>query len=571
MTRIIIIKFFVTLATFFLLFSVFNLQVVRNNEFLDLSDKNSIRLLPQEGSRGKILDRWGSPIVDTEICYDVMSTLRNPKEVDKLLTDISGLLDTSYEELRKNLNKTSLESFTPATIAKNIEVKKAIALEELKQDLGGIVIQPRPQRAYPYGTLACHIIGYLGEIDRWRLTRLEDYGYKTSDIVGFGGVEEKYDYFLRQEEGGFSVEVDHRGRFVRTLAFRPPQNGKDINLTVDLRIQKIVEEKLGERKGCAIIMDPYTGEIIAMASRPVFDPAAFVKRSNTAIAAFLTDKDAPMMDRAVSSVIPAASVFKLIVASAGLETGKLDLSQYFLCTGSLKIGRRRFKCWSTHGEQNLIGGIIHSCDVYFYNAGIRTGPDNIHDYAVKFGFSKPTGIDLPGEKGGFIPSPLWKRMKKFQPWLDGDTANFSIGQGEVLVTPIQMVRMMAVFANKSYLVTPYIIKAIDGKDISEQQRKMIPLNLKQTTIEYIRAGLRGVVADPEGTAGHLASLKVSVAGKTGTAQVPNGQPHGWFAGFFPYEEPKFVICVFLEHGAAGYVAAVVGKQIIQAMIEQGLV
>jgi penicillin-binding protein 2 len=215
--------------------------------------------------------------------------------------------------------------------------------------------------------------------------------------------------------------------------------------------------------------------------------------------------------------------------------------------------------------------ITHSCNVFFYRTGLLVGAQLIHDYALKFGFARATSIELPYEESGFVPSPLWKKIYKFKNWFDGDTANLSIGQAELLVTPLQIARMMAVFANRGRLVTPYIVKAIDGQDFSLSQKKISVLPLKESTIDYIRQGLRNVVADPSGTANVLSSLSVAVAGKTGTAQAPPGQSHAWFVGFFPFKHPKFVICVFLERGGPGYAASVLTKQIIEEMIEGGLI
>ena len=555
---------------FFLGLGLVNLQVIGGRSYRALSDKNCIRLLPQTGARGKIIDRQGNILADSKLSYDAIILPQELNQPEKELTEAAAILGTSPRDLKETFRQGYVSSSVPVTIAKNINIKKAIALEELKNEIPGIIIQPKPVRHYPYGRLASHVIGYVSEIDRWRLTKLEDYGYKTKDIVGFGGVEERYDYYLRQEEGGLSVEVDHRGRFARMLGFKPARNGKDLQLTLDLKIQKIADGKLEGRRGCVIIMDPYTGEIIAMASSPNFNPSLFVAKSPS-ISNLFNNPDAPLINRAISASYPAGSVFKVIVAAAALETRKINSSTTFLCQGGISIGNQGFACWSKHGQQNLIEAITHSCNVFFYKTGLLAGAQIIHDYAVKFGLSKPASFELPYEAGGFIPSPLWRRINKFQNWFDGDTANLSIGQGDVLVTPLQLTRMMAVFANKGYLVTPYIVKAIDGQDISTYQRKATRLSLKASTIDYIRQGLRDVVLNPGGTANVLSDIGVSVAGKTGTAQVAHGQPHAWFVGFFPFKNPKFVICVFLEHGGPGYVSCVLTKQIIADLVSGGLI
>lgn len=562
--NIIIVLMFILLGL-----GILNLQLIHGGKYKDLSEKNCIRLITQDGSRGKILDTKGEVIVDSSISYNAMVLPQDDSELTKTLYQMAKVLGTDADSLRAAYNKGFFAPFFPVVIAKNIDMKKAIALEELKSDYSGIVIQSQPLRHYPYGKLACHVIGYLSEIDHWRLTKLEDYGYNTRDIVGYTGIEEKYDYYLRQEEGALSVEVDHRGRFIRALGFRPPKDGKDIQLTLDLKIQKICEDSIEGRKGSVIVMDPYSGEVLAMTNRPNFSPSIFIKQSDSVNRVF-NNTDAALMNRAISGLYPPASVFKLVVASAALETGKINLGTTFNCPGGTNIGRRRFACWDTHNQQNLIGAIAHSCDVFFYHTGIIIGAQVIHDYAVKFGFGRMTGINLPYEASGLVPDPLWRKLHKFSNWFDGDTANFSIGQGELLVTPIQMARMMAVFANKGMLVTPYIVKSIDGQDFSAYLKRVARIPIRDTTIDYIRRGLKGVTAEG-GTASNLGVLTVPVVGKTGSAQVSRGAAHGWFLGYFPASSPRYVICVFLEHGGSGYSAAVVAKQIIDSMSRENLI
>lgn len=563
---------FVILAIFFILtLGLINLEIIGEAKFKALSDKNSLRLLPQTGARGRIFDRNREVILDNSLSYDLTVLPQGLKQVDKILMGVSKILGTNFEDLKAEFERSYVSSSLPVVLAQNIGIKKAIALEESKLSLPGLIIQPNPRRTYPYQRLAVHLLGYLNEIDRWRLTKLADYGYKTKDIVGFQGIEERYDYYLRQEEGGKSIEVDHRGRPRRVLGFKSAVHGKDLQLTLDLRIQKIVEDNLKGRTGAVIIMDPYFGEVLAMASYPNFDPEVFIDKRNVSISNFLNDPDAPMVNRAISGVYPPGSLFKIIVATAALETKKINLFTSFFCNGNMRIGSQEFKCWSIHNQETLIPAISHSCNVFFYNTGLLTGPQVIHDYAVKFGLSRTANFELSYESSGFVPSPLRRKINKFKKWYKGDTANLSIGQGDCLVTPLQMARMIAVFANKGYLVTPYVVKSIGGKDILANQRKKINLSLKGSTIDNIREGLRKTVSDPQGTAFVLSDLKVAVAGKTGTAQAPPGQSHAWFVGYLPYNNPKYVICVFLERGGPGYASCVLAKQIIETMISEGLI
>ncbi len=566
-----ILSFLIILIFIFLLVGLSSLDLLQGDKFRRLSDSNCIRLIAQLGARGNILDRNGEIIVDNKISYDVMILPSELSQLDHIFSGVARILEVEPKELKAAFRNNYFSSSIPVTIASNIDLKKAILLGEYKLEEPSIIIQPKPLRHYPYGQLAAHAIGYVNEIDRWRLTKLEDYGYKTKDIVGFGGVEEKYDYYLRQEEGGLSVEVNHRGKFMRVLGFEPPSNGKDVQLTLDLRIQKIVEANLSGRKGSIILMDPQSGEILALTSYPNFNPAVFVTKRTKLIAGLFNNPDAPLINRAISSSYPPASVFKLVLASAGLELKRINLSTNFLCKGSTMVGSRKFSCWDVHGVQDIIMAIAHSCDIFFYKTGLLVGAQNIHDYALKLGFAKSAGLELPYETSGFIPSPLWRKINKFQNWFDGDTANLSIGQGDCLVTPLQMVDMMAIFANGGYLPSPYIIKAVGALDFSERKKKLTHVPFKKSTFEIICRGLRAVVSDEKGTANILSGLPVVVAGKTGTAQVSHGATHAWFVGYFPFDKPKYVICVLLENGGGGHAASAVARQIIEAMNTQGLI
>jgi len=553
-----------------LLIGLLNLDILQGSKFRRLSDSNSIRLISQSGARGNIVDRNGEIIADNSISYDVLILPQELSHVDNLLNRISRILGIEAIELKVAFKKNFISSSVPVTVASNIDLKKAILLGEYRAEEPGVIITPKPLRHYPHGALAAHVVGYVNQIDRWRLTKLEDYGYKTKDIVGFGGVEEKYDYYLRQEEGGLSVEVNHRGRFTRVLGFQSPTNGKDIQLTLDLKIQKIVEDSMSGRKGSVILMDPQDGQILSLASFPNFNPAVFVNNRTTLIAGLFNNPDAPLINRAISSSYPPASVFKIVVASAALELKKINPSTNFLCQGSTMVGVRKFSCWDTHGEEDIFQAIAHSCDVFFYKSGLLVGAQNIHDYALKLGLGKNLGFELPYETSGFISSPLWRKINKFQSWFDGDTANLAIGQGDCLVTPLQAANMMAVFANGGYLTSPYIVKAVGGLDLRAKKKKLTAVNFKKSSFDVLSKGLRKVVSDAKGTGNVLSTLAVAVAGKTGTAQTSRGATHAWFAGFFPFDKPKFVICVFLENGGPGHTAGVIAKQIIEAMDNQGL-
>jgi len=263
-------------------------------------------------------------------------------------------------------------------------------------------------------------------------------------------------------------------------------------------------------------------------------------------------------------------VFKLIVAAAALDEKKITPGTTYDCPGALQIGKRSFRCWDTHHLQDLNAAIADSCDVYFYHCGLLLGADALHDYALKFGLGRTTQENLPNEVAGFVPSPAWRKKTYMQGWHDGDTANFAIGQGDLLVTPMQMARLAAVFANGGYLVTPFVVKAIDGRDISSYQSKRVRIAISAKVIESVRQGMCSVVSAAHGTGNSLVGVPVPIAGKTGSAQVAKKIAHGWFIGFFPVAQPRFAICVFLEHGGGGVYACGVVRDIVTRMHEKGL-
>lgn len=552
-----------------LVLGLFYIQILKAPRYIKLSESNRVRIIPQPGSRGKILDRHGMIIVDNYLSYDIAILPSETKDVDKMLKKLAELLDVSFEAISSRYKRDLVSTSLPVTLLDNIERNKAVMVEELKSDLPGVFLQVVPKRRYPHQRLAAHVLGYLGEIDHWRLTKLKDYGYKTKDIVGYTGIEEKYDYYLRPQEGGLQVEVDHQNRIVRILGFRPPTNGRDIQLTLDLEIQKIAGQCLKGKKGAVIILEPNTGEVLAMTSFPDFNPEWFIKRP-LELKETLSDPDAPLLNRCISGVYPPGSVFKVITAIAALQEKKIDIKKRFYCNSSIKIGNRKFACWDKHESTNLVEAIRYSCNVFFYRTGLLLTGRKLSEYASRFNLGKTSSVDLPEEASGYLSSPLRKRLNRFQSWFDGDTANLSIGQGDLTVTPIQIARVFAAFANLGKLVRPYLVKAIEAEDVSGYQQRNIPLSLKKEFFEIVKSGLVQAVEESDGTASIVRGCGVRVAGKTGTAQVTNRQSHAWFSGYFPVDNPKFVITVILEHSGSSINACIVARDIIRGMKDAGL-
>jgi penicillin-binding protein 2 len=556
------------LLFFFLGLVLFWVQVFRGGYYYHLSLRNSIRLISEVPRRGKILDRNQKVLADNIISFDVVVTPQEFKNKKHIFQRLSEILSKDPETLSRIYEKGYLNPFTPVVIASGVPKTTAIIVEEEGLDLGGVSVQLNARRYYPLLTGACHVLGYMGEIDKSRITKLKDYGYDIKDLVGYSGIEEEDDLYLRGERGGQQVEVDSAGRQVRMLGYKPPLVGKDVELTLDLDMQSAADNLLKGKKGAFVLLDIETGEVFVLSSAPAFDPNIFVeKKDRKALSDVLTSSSAPLFNRAISGQFPPGSVFKIVTAVAALKNKKITPATSYLCPGSLKVGNRNFKCWSTHGLQDFYQAMAYSCDVYFYRLSILAGADAMTEAAHDFGFAAVTGIDLSHEATGFIPSRLWKRLKYFDNWYDGDSANFSIGQGFVLVTPLQLARMMATVANGGYLVEPYLTKAVDGVSVERKEPKRI--DVPEDVIGVIKESLRLPVQLESGTAHSLEVAGLEICAKTGTAQVFGAKAHGWVAGFFPMSKPKYAFCILLENVDTSHYACELGREFFQEMKEKG--
>lgn len=544
-------------------------QVFKGLFYYRKSQNNCIRIVPQQAKRGLVLDRNAAVLADNRMSFNLAIIPQELKDKEQEFLSISRILDKDKASLEKEFRKNQSLPFVPAIVAKNIDKKQAIILEQKKSGFPGVIVEQDAQRFYPFHGAAAHAIGYVGEIDKTRITKLKDYGYKVKDIIGYSGLEEFYDAILRGQEGGAQIEVDNRGIPVRVIADRLAQRGRDITLTLDLRIQKIASDLLEGKRGAIIVMDPNNGEILAMVSSPTFDPNIFVSQnSGEDINGLLNNKNSPLLNRAVAGLYSPGSVFKAVVAVAALESKKIDIYSSFFCNGKMNLGGRDFNCWSKHNDQNLEQAIMHSCNVFFYHLGLLLGADLLNKYAVEFGLGSLTGIDLPVESKGLVPSRSQKSIFKKEAWFPGDSLNFSIGQGDLLLTPLQAVKLMAIIANNGIIIKPHLLKAIEGKDI-ELPKKYRKVNIKAETLARVKSYLLGVVKSETGTAHLLAMDNLSIAGKTGTVQTAGfGRQHAWFVGFAPFEKPKIVFCVFLEHGGYSSESCVIAKEMLQEMLKE---
>ncbi|MBU4140611.1 MAG: penicillin-binding protein 2 [Candidatus Omnitrophica bacterium] len=548
-------------------------QIIKGPYYSQLSQNNRIKLARLPAPRGLIYDRCKRVVAGQRLMFNAALLSQEIKDVQQSLEKISPILNIPQEELLRRFRKNFSAPFIPVVVAADVPKETAILLECKESDIPGLIIQTEPLRDYRYGASLCHILGYLGSMAEDELRKFKEYGLRTKDLIGKSGVEKEFDHYLRGEAGGMQVEVDNRGCKVRVLGKRAPRKGADLYLTIDAQLQEFIDSLLEGKKGACVVMDVQSGEILSMVSEPGFDPNLFIAALNGKPAAerrikeLLNSREAVLVNRAISGVYPPGSIFKIVVAAAGLETDGISPEARLECPGSFKVGRRRFFCWNLdgHGRQNLTEAIAYSCNVFFYKLGLALGPQKIASFARKFGLGNTTGVDLPYESTGLVPSRGWKLKTYKERWYDGETANFSIGQGYLLVTPLQMAQVISAVANGGYLTRPHIVETGGQKSGGFRKR----LALEKETLEIIKEGMRRVIDDEQGTGRQARISGVQWAAKTGTAQVSNRASHGWFGAFYPFDEPRFSVLVFLEYGGSGGgTPAMIAKKIIEYIIEK---
>ena len=466
---------------------------------------------------------------------------------------LQALLGIPAQELARRYRKGFEARFAPVTLVRDLPARTAFFLEEERMELPGILVQAVPQRSYPAGPAVGAVCGYMGLIAPEELTRLKPYGYTFRDRVGKDGLEQQYDSFLRGEDGGVYLEVNAQGKLVQQMGYRAPQRGKRLTVSIDGRLQELCYRLLGGGTGTAIVMDTRTGEILALASSPSFDPNAFIDSSrNEEVRDFLQDSGRPMFNRAIQARVPPGSTFKAAVAYEALKEHKIAPETAFECTGVFRLGQGVFRCWDDRGHsyQTVTEGLEHSCDVFFYNTGRRLGVDGIAQAARLFQLDQKTGVDLPREVKGLVPDAAWMKQAYGKTWQSGDTISYAIGQGPLLVTPMEMLRLFTAVAMNGEVPQPHLLMSVEGQPPIGGWKKN-HLSLDPAYLATVRRGLELVVSTDTGT-GRLAQVPgIAVAGKTGTAQVPRGAPHAWFCAYAPASAPRYAFVVFLEHGGHG--------------------
>jgi len=537
---------------FVLVFRLFVLQVVQGGAFEKQAKINSTNVLPLLAPRGIVFGKNGDDdvvLMDNVPRFSLFYSHQEGADSESLENELGRLLPKDAKRIRKKIARARY-SGKMIRLVTNIPPTLAMTLMERRFFYRGVDVLAEPQRRDRLGRSACHWLGYVDEVDD---ADLRAGGVKSGQMVGKAGLEKSFDRWLRGTDGGLQLETDSVGRHVQVLRQIPSVPGADVYATLDERVQRAAEEGLAHSpsgRGAAVALDPRTGAVLALVSAPSFDPAENM-------GAYLEDPALPLFNRALRGAYPPGSLFKIVTAVAGFQEGGWDTKTSWTCNGSFPYGARVFKCWKKegHGRLDFWGAVAWSCNVYFFQMGLKVGPASLESWARTFGFGEKTGVDLSSEAIGLVPSPAWKKKILKQVWVGGDTLNMSIGQGAVSVTPIQAAVFLAAVANGGTLWSPWTVRRVEGagRKILFQQTPKVRRRvvLDPRTWGLIHRAMEGVV---QTGSGHVVFRPDLVIGaKTGTAQNPHGEDHAWFGAYAgkPGEPSSLVVVVLVENGGGG--------------------
>jgi penicillin-binding protein 2 len=579
---------FVGLAFFLIFIRLWSLQVIKGSELRRFSENNCIRLRENPADRGMLLDRRGRILAHNRPSFEVYLIPEDLKANPEVGTEVGNLLKIRPEEIQERIKTQKRRApFKPVRIKSDVDWNELANLEFNRVYLPGLFVDVIPRRAYDYGDLASHLIGYLGEVDENELKQAKETPYRMGALIGKYGVEYRWENDLRGTDGGRQIEVDALGREIRPLGIVEPFPGNNLFLTIDLDLQRTAEEAYQDKNGALVAMDPKTGRILAMVSKPSFEPDIFARNIlPEEWKSLVENPHHPLQNKGIQGQYPAGSTFKIVTAIAGLESGSITPDTQFFCKGTFPYGNRDFRCWKEggHGAISLHRAIVESCDIYFYQVGLKVGVDLIAHYANEFNLGRVTGISLPHEKPGTVPSSSWKKKRFGVPWYSGETLSFSVGQGYLNATPLQLLMLISGVATGGKQYLPQVVERVEniyGKKLKEYPPvELRKANVSEKTLQIVQEALRGAVNDPHGTGWTCALKEVKVAGKTGTAQVirlPDNfkkgdmnrvpqkfRDHAWFVAYAPFEDPKIAIAVLVEHGGFGASAAApIAKKVIE--------
>lgn len=558
----------------FLLLAVrlFYFQVISGEEYRAHSERNRIRPVVLEALRGLILDRNGVVLAENSPYYTIAAA---PFETsDETVDYLAELTGRDAEAIRGRIRDPSINRFNPIPVQRNVSFEIASRVEEHLLDLPGVLVQITPGRMYGMGTLASHALGYVSEISRQELEERTEAGYRSGDIIGKLGVEKSFEHHLRGQNGLEFMEVNARGEELGPLPGMPvllPETGNNVYLTLDSRIQAVAEEAIPDSlAGALVAVDPMTGAVIAIASKPGYDPNLFTEWiPQDAWDALRNHPMKPLLDRTRDGQYPPASTMKIVTAGAALEEELVTPSTLFRsCNRGYQFGNRWAGCWTSgHGSMPFRVAMTHSCDVYFYQVGVLLGLDRWGQYARGFGFGAPAGFDAGDEQGGLVPDAAYYDPARNRLWTPGKILNLAIGQGELLVTPLQMAMMTSAVANGGLLYKPYILDRVEspeGEPVETGEpgvRGRLPVSPE--TLRLIQESMISVVN--EGTARSARLPYAQLAGKTGTAENPHGLDHSWFIAYAPAEAPRIAVAAVMENAPSGAAVPVV-RRVIDAWL-----
>lgn len=581
-----------TLAT-----QLWNMQVIHGSDYATAAEQNRVREVSLPAARGRILDTQGRPLVTNRAVVVVTASSAISQDTT-LVARLSSVIGVPVATIQKRLSSYKQERLAPHVLRIDVPMDVAAYLAEHAVDFPGVAVEESAVREYPFGSLGAHVLGYTGEISEEQLADKSLPDAQLGDIVGKTGVEAYYDEALQGDKGFRRYEVDNQGRVRSLLAQGDPLPGKDLELTIDLDVQQVAEESLSDamrearrrgqtkaRAGAAVVIEVETGAIIAMASAPTYDPSAFLGGISDEEWEQLNAEGSeyPLTNRAVSGAYPPGSTFKAVVALAALQSGIITPNTTFYCPGRWSgLGAKWAKwCWlhSGHDARNLYGAMAQSCDSYFYEVGKRfyeAPGEKLQEFSRSVGFGDRTGIDVPGEVKGRVPDAAWKKefnknYPEYQQWLPGDTVNISIGQGDLLVTPLQLASYYAALGNGGEFMQPHILKAILGSDgapaLEASPTVSASPGLTPENLATLRRALVGVTTTGTG-ASAMRGFPISVAGKTGTSQMTGKDDYAWFACYAPANQPKYAVVVMVEQGGhGGSIAEPAARHILSALFD----
>jgi penicillin-binding protein 2 len=578
--------FFVIVRVLFVILILYfwKLQILDYQKFWQKSEANRIREIVIPPQRGLIRDRNGVVLAKNIASFKASLIRENCKNYDESCANIAELLELEPNVLKERVDKyKSLPVFQPIVIKDNLTHEEVARIKSRQYELPELIVQTEPKRNYPFGTFASHVLGYLQEISPAEMGMEQYMHRRLGDLIGRTGVEKQYEQSLAGTEGKLFEIVDSLGRGIGEVSKINPIRGNEIKLTIDYDLQKKAEEILEGREGAVVVIKPGTGEILAMASYPNFDPNRFINRfTPEEWLDLINSPEFPLENRTIRGLYAPGSLFKPTMALAALDKGVVNESTTVVCRGSTVIYGHPFACWKRdgHGVVNLYSGIQHSCNIYFYQLGKRIGIEEIARYARMQGFGSPTHIDLPGEKAGLVPDPEWKKRVRDEPWYPGETISVSIGQGPLLVTPLQIAVHTAQIANRGLLVTPHLYagEILEGKEIRrpEDNNHGERIPIPEIYFEKVAQGMWKAVNE-RGTASLARVRDFDVCGKTGSAQVVSTataeklaqqkreiKTHSWFTGFAPKDNPEVVVSLIVEYGGGGgATAAPSGRELLE--------